>query len=105
MAVVRQQRTSKIGPIGVARTNVGDGGLGDSIRNAADGIRERYYRIAANEAEQRGREQAAEVNLQSITTLDANTMAPQALTAMSGMGNIQKEAFEKQSSYALKRGY
>ena len=95
MAVVRQQRTSKIGPIGVARTNVGDGGLGDSIRNAADGIRERYYRIAANEAEQRGREQAAEVNLQSITTLDANTMAPQALTAMSGMGNIQKEAFEK----------
>ena len=95
MAVVRQQRTSKIGPIGVARTNVGDGGLGDTIRSAADGIRQRYYKIAANEAEQRGREQAAEVNLQSITTLDANTMAPQALTAMSGMGNIQKEAFEK----------
>ena len=95
MAVVKQTRSTKIGPIGVARTNFGDNSLGTAISNAADGIRERYYTLAANEAEERGKQRASEVNLQSITTLDSNTMLPQAMTMASGMGRIQKEAFEK----------
>ena len=94
MAVVKQKRQYKIGPVGVVRTFDGDQSLANTIINATDNVADQFYRIAATEAKERGSKQAAEVNLESVTTLDDNTLAPQALEMAAGMGRIQKEAFE-----------
>ena len=92
--VVRQRRETRIGPVGVVRTNSGTDTLGGAIKDAADQLSNRYYKIAAAKAKKTGQLQAAEVNLERITTLDENTLMPQALKVADQMGNIQREAFE-----------
>lgn len=92
--VIRQRRETRIGPVGVVRTNSGTDTLGNAIKNAADQLSNRYYKIAAAKAKKTGQLQAAEVNLERITTLDENTLMPQALKVADQMGNIQREAFE-----------
>ena len=93
MAVIRQQRQTKIGPIGINRTFRGGDSLGDAIIDASNEISRRYREIAIGEAKERGAKAAAEADLPSITTLDEGTNLPIALKATEGMGRFSAEAF------------
>ena len=73
MAVIKQQRQTKIGPIGINRTFAGGDSLGDAIIDASNKISRRYREIAIGEAQERGAKAAAEADLPSITTLDEGT--------------------------------
>lgn len=94
MALVKQQRRFKIGPIGVARVSRAGTTVAGAVRDLADGINREAVKIAASEAQESGKKLAAEANLDSITSLDSNTLVPQAMQLASNMGSIQKEAFE-----------
>jgi len=100
MAVIRQQRQTKIGPIGINRTFTGGDSLGDAIIDVSNQIGRRYREIAIGEAKERGAKAAAEADLPSITTLDEGTNLPIALKATEGMGRFSAEAF---NNVVLKR--
>jgi len=94
MALVKQQRRFKVGPIGVARVSRASTTVAGAVRELADGINREAVKVAASEAQESGKKLAAEANLDSITSLDSNTLVPQAMQLASNMGSIQKEAFE-----------
>jgi len=63
MALVKQQRRFKIGPIGVARVSRAGTTVAGAVRDLADGINREAVKIAASEAQESGKKLAAEANV------------------------------------------
>ncbi len=95
MAVKRSQRQFGIQPIGVNRVAPYNQDIANQVVGIADDIYARQYEIAKGEAEKRGAETAAEASLQSVTTLNATTLEPQAMELTKSMGRFSAESFER----------
>jgi len=99
MAVIREKRQFKVGPIGVARApRFGQSGgqiVGESISRSADQFAEMFYREAAQEAEKTGIEQARSVEREKVVTINPKTGEPEAYAPPSGFGTVAAEAYER----------
>lgn len=93
MAVIREQRQFKIGPIGIARASEGGKIVGEAISRSADQFAETFFRRAASEAEKSGTEAAMSVG--DVTTIDPKTGQPVAYDVPQGFGSIGADAYQR----------
>lgn len=95
MAVIREQRQFKIGPIGVARASEGGKYVGEALAQAGQSIADGLFKRAAEDAEKAGIDYAKSVAADQIRGIDPHTGAPVALNNLKGMGRIQAQAYER----------
>jgi hypothetical protein len=95
MAVIREERQFKIGPIGVARASQGGQIVGEAIANSANQMADIFYREAAAKAEKTGLESGAAVEREKVIAIDPKTGQPEAYTPPSTFGTIATEAYQR----------
>ena len=95
MAVIREKRQFKIGPVGVARASEGGQIVGKAISDSANQLAGEFFKQAAFQAEKTGEEAAASIAREQITAIDPNTGKPQAFVSPQGFGQIATEAYQR----------
>jgi len=95
MAVIREKRQFKIGPVGVARASEGGQIIGKAIADSANQLAGEFFKQAAFQAEKTGEEAAASIAREQITAIDPNTGKPQAFSPPQGFGQIATEAYQR----------
>jgi len=95
MAVIREQRQFKIGPVGVARASEGGRIIGEAISNSANQLAGDFFKMAAVEAEKTGTEAGAAVTREQVITIDPRTGKPEAFVAPEGFGRTATEAYQR----------
>jgi len=95
MAVIREKRQFKIGPVGVARASEGGQIVGKAISNSANQLAGEFFKQAAFQAEKVGEEAAASIIREQVTAIDPNTGKPQAFAPPQGFGQIATEAYQR----------
>lgn len=95
MAVIREKRQFKIGPVGVARASEGGQIVGKAISDSANQLAGEFFKQAAFQAEKVGEEAAASIVREQVTAIDPNTGKPQAFAPPQGFGQIATEAYQR----------
>jgi hypothetical protein len=95
MAVIREKRQFKIGPVGVARASEGGQIVGKAISDSANQLAGEFFKQAAFQAEKTGEEAASSIAREQITAIDPNTGKPQAFAPPQGFGQIATEAYQR----------
>jgi len=95
MAVIREQRQFKIGPIGVARASSAGTITGQAIAQSANVFEDMFYRRGLAEAEKLGTELGKAVDLSDIKAIDPKTQKPVALNETANMGRARADAFQR----------
>ena len=85
MAVIREKRQFKIGPVGVARASEGGQIIGKAIADSANQLAGEFFKQAAFQAEKTGEEAAASIAREQVTAIDPNTGKPQAFQPLTGL--------------------
>lgn len=93
MAVIREQRQFKIGPIGIARASEGGRIVGEAISRSADQFADLFFRRAASDAEKAGVE--AGMSAEDVTTIDPKSGEPVAYDVPQGFGSIGADAYQR----------
>lgn len=95
MAVIREKRQYKIGPIGVARASQGGQIVGEAVASSANQIAGTLFKVAAGQAEKAGIEAAASTARDAIISIDPSTGKPEAFNPPEGFGGIATEAYQR----------
>ena len=95
MAVIREERQFKIGPIGVARASQGGQIVGEAIANSANQMADLFYREAVAKAEKTGLEAGAAVEREKVIGINPKTGEPEAYAAPATFGTIATEAYQR----------
>ena len=92
MAVKRETRQFKVGPIGVARSSRSGAIIGEAVADSANALSDIFYKRAAENAERRGIESVGQLSDEEVLALDPVTGLPQAYKAPKGFGRIASNA-------------
>jgi hypothetical protein len=95
MAVIREQRQFRIGPIGVARASQGGQIVGEAIANSANQLAEIFFKEGAMRAEKAGLEAGASAAPEQVVTINPNTGQPEAYSPPKEFGSIATEAYQR----------
>ena len=95
MAVIREQRQFKIGPIGVARASRGGEITGEAIANAASQWQGYFYQRAKEDAVKAGSEAAQAASKEQLTTINPETGKPEAYKVPQNFGRFAAEAYQR----------
>jgi len=95
MAVIREQRQFKIGPIGVARASRGGVIVGEAVAQAAGQMQQVFAQRAAEEAKKAGIESAQALEASQIIELDPETGRPKVYDGPKGFGRIARNAYNQ----------
>ena len=95
MAVIREKRQYKIGPIGVARASRGGEIVGEAVASSANQVAGTLFKVAAGQAEKAGIEAAASTARDAIISIDPSTGKPEAFNPPEGFGGIATEAYQR----------
>ena len=95
MAVIREQRQFKIGPIGVARASRGGEITGEAIANAASQWQGYFYQRAKEDAVKAGSEAAQAAPKEQLTTINPETGKPEAYKVPQNFGRFAAEAYQR----------
>ena len=94
MAVIRQKNQYFNRPIGVVRASTGNQKVAQAISNFADSVNEEVYKVAAEEAQDRGTKAAIAQDSANIVNIDPDTGRPVAYKPPSGYGTIAAKAYQ-----------
>ena len=94
MAVIREARQFKIGPIGVARSSSAGQIVGEQVARSANQAQQYLFRRAVEDAEQAGVDSAKALEASEITALDPETGRPTAYNGPKGMGRYALKAYQ-----------
>jgi len=92
MAVKKETRQFKVGPIGVARSSRAGVIMGEAVADSSNVMSNIFYKRAAENAERRGIESVGKLTDQEVLALDPATGLPQAYKAPKGFGRIASNA-------------
>jgi len=92
MAVKRETRQFKVGPVGVARSSRAGTIIGEAVADSANAMSDIFYKRAAENAERRGIESVGQLSDEEVLALDPATGLPEAYTAPKGFGRIASNA-------------
>ena len=92
MAVKRETRQFKVGPVGVARSSRAGAIIGEAVADSANAMSDIFYKRAAENAERRGIESVGKLSDEQVLALDPATGLPQAYKAPKGFGRIASNA-------------
>lgn len=95
MAVIREQRQFKIGPIGVARASQAGQIIGEAISNSANQMADMFFREAAQRAEKKGMETGSSVDREAVITINPKTGQPEAYETPKSFGSIASDAYQR----------
>jgi len=102
MAVIREQRQFKIGPVGVARaseagaiTARGKQVAANTIAQAANQLAGEFFDLGAQFAQKKGTELGMSASTEAVMTIDPKTGKPQAYKPDQFMGLIASDAYER----------
>jgi len=95
MAVRRETRQFKVGPIGVARSSRAGVIIGEAVADSANTMSNIFYKRAAENAERRGIESVGKLTDEQVLALDPSTGLPEAYAAPKGFGRIASNARRK----------
>lgn len=95
MAVIREQRQFKIGPIGIARASQGGQIIGDAIARSANELTDMFYRSAAQKAEKAGIEAGSAADREAVLTINPKTGQPEAYEVPASFGSIASDAYQR----------
>lgn len=94
MAVIREARQFKIGPIGVARSSSAGQIVNEQVARSANQAQQYLFRRAIEDAEQAGVDSAQALEASEITALDPETGRPTAYNGPKGMGRYALKAYQ-----------
>ena len=94
MPIIREERQYKIGPVGVSRAYEG-GKTAEAIARGADQMAGYFFKIAAEDAQQKGVELAESVNRDELLTIDPTTGQPAAMARVNDMGRVASQAYTR----------
>lgn len=95
MAVIREQRQFKIGPIGVARASRGGEIVGEAVARSAAQAQQYFTQRAAEDARQAGIETAQALEASEVIALDPETGKPTVYDGPQGFGRIARNAYNQ----------
>lgn len=102
MAVIREQRQFKIGPVGVARASEagaiaarGKAVAAEQIAQSANSLAGDFFQLGAQFAEKRGRELGMAASTEAVMTIDPKTGKPEAYKPAETLGIIANEAYQR----------
>lgn len=94
MAVIREARQFKIGPIGVARSSSAGQIIGEQVAKSANQAQQYLFRRSVEDAKQAGIDSAQALEASEITALDPETGRPAAYNGPKGMGRYALKAYQ-----------
>lgn len=94
MAVIREKRQFRVGPIGIARASRGGEIIGEAIAESANQLSRRFFERAAEEAKEKGIESVAELTDAEVLTIGEDGK-PEAFKAPLHFGRIATKAREQ----------
>ena len=95
MAVIREKRNFRIGPIGVARADEGGRIVGEAIAQAANQSADIFFREGLRVAERVGEEAGQAADAGAILTINPQTGQPEAYTPPAPFGTAAAEAYQR----------
>ncbi len=94
MAVIREARQFKVGPIGVARSSSAGQIVGEQVARSANQAQQYLFRRAVEDAKEAGVDSAQALEASEITALDPETGRPAAYDGPKGMGRYALKAYQ-----------
>jgi len=95
MAVIREKRQFKIGPVGVARASRGGVIVGEAVAKAGAQAQQQLAQRAAEDAKKAGIEYAQGLERSEIIELDPETGRPKIYEGPKGFGRIAQNAYQQ----------
>lgn len=95
MAVIREQRQFKIGPIGIARASRAGVITGEAVARAGAQAQEYFFRRAVEDAQKAGVEAAGSLEASEVVALDPETGRPKLYEGPKGFGRYAQQAYQK----------
>lgn len=94
MAVIREQQQFQTAPIGVARASQGGVMVGNALARSGETLANMFYRYAAEDADEAGKEFALSIDLEEIRSINPKTGEPEAFRPPVGFGRIASNAYQ-----------
>lgn len=94
MAVIREARQFKVGPIGVARSSSAGQIIGEQVARSANQAQQYLFRKSVEDAKEAGIDSAQALEASEITALDPETGRPAAYDGPKGMGRYALKAYQ-----------
>lgn len=94
MAVIRESRQFKIGPIGVARSSSAGEIVGQQVAQSANEMQQYFFGKAVEDATKAGIESAQALEAAEVIALDPETGRPKAYDGPKGMGRYAIKAYQ-----------
>ena len=95
MAVIREKRNFRVGPIGVARADEGGRIVGEAIAQAANQSADIFFREGLRAAERVGEEAGQAADAGAVLTINPQTGQPEAYTPPAPFGTAAAEAYQR----------
>ena len=95
MAVIREKRNFRVGPIGVARADEGGRIVGEAIAQSANQAADIFFREGLRVAERVGEEAGQAADSGAVLTINPQTGQPEAYTPPAPFGTAAAEAYQR----------